>query len=268
MSRESSLFSDQDLRRQGVATFLIHAVTSPGYTPAELAALFAKVERDLALAEPASRLDLVTQKAADMVPGAEMAGVSVGRNGKFSTPTATDELALQVDQIQYELAAGPCVDAIMRDTTFNVSDLRTDERWPMFGRRAFEETGIVSMLSFRMFTEYDADLVAGLNLYSRQAGAFGEDSEAIGMLLVTHGALAVSNAVVREHAENLQKALKNSRDIGVAMGVLMQRHKVTRDEAFDLLRVASQTLHRKLADIALTVGDTGELPELPNRTPR
>jgi hypothetical protein len=44
-------------------------------------------------------------------------------------------------------------------------------------------------------------------------------------------------------------------------------HHVTRDQAFDLLRIASLHTHRKVADIAAQLGDTGELPGLPIRRP-
>ncbi|MCW2658134.1 MAG: hypothetical protein JWR06_2327, partial [Jatrophihabitans sp.] len=53
--------------------------------------------------------------------------------------------------------------------------------------------------------------------------------------------------------------LASNRDIGVAIGVLMGLHRVTREQAFDLLRVASQGKHRKLADVARDVADTGSL---------
>jgi AmiR/NasT family two-component response regulator len=43
------------------------------------------------------------------------------------------------------------------------------------------------------------------------------------------------------------------------MGVLMNQHQFTRQEAFDVLRVASQNSNRKLADIAVEVVDTGAL---------
>ena len=55
------------------------------------------------------------------------------------------------------------------------------------------------------------------------------------------------------------KALETNREIGVAMGILMQQHRFTRQEAFDVLRVASQNSNRKLADIAGEVADTGTL---------
>ena len=47
---------------------------------------------------------------------------------------------------------------------------------------------------------------------------------------------------------------------GAAMGVLMQAHKITDLDAFDLLRLASQRSHRKLPDVAEDVLLTGALP--------
>lgn len=40
----------------------------------------------------------------------------------------------------------------------------------------------------------------------------------------------------------------------------MTQHKISREQAFDLLRLASQHTHRKLAEIAYDVADTGALP--------
>jgi hypothetical protein len=169
------------------------------------------------------------------------------------------------DRIQYELSSGPCVDAIVQDTVFNAADLREDPRWPEFGHRAFRTTGIISMLSFRLFIEDDYGLVAGLNLYSRVPNSFDDHSEAIGLILATHGALALTAARAQQKADNLTQALQTSREIGVAMGILMNLHKITRTQAFDLLRIASQHGHRKLADVAGQVADTGHL-ELPDHT--
>ena len=47
----------------------------------------------------------------------------------------------------------------------------------------------------------------------------------------------------------------------------MHQHKITQQQAFDLLRIASQHTHRKLVDIATEVAETGtlELPSLPRR---
>ena len=204
------------------------------------------------------------------MPGAEWASITRGRGGSFETVAATDAVAHQVDQIQYELGTGPCVDAILQETVFCTGDLGADRRWPEFGRRAVAAAGVQSMLSFRLFPEdEDDDLIAGLNLYSRQRDAFDDEAQTVGTLLATHGALAVSAAAAPERAAHLQRALLTNREIGVAIGVLMTQHKITGRQAFDLLRIASQNTNRKLADIAVEVGDTGTLdlpgPAAPDR---
>ena len=228
-------------------------------SPQGLATLYADIGRQLlAFDDPADAFAGITRTAVTVVPGTEWASITWGRDRKFITLAATDPRAEKVDSIQYELSSGPCVDAVVQETTYRSDDLRVDSRWPEFGRRATEATGMSSMLSFRLFLE-DPDVIAGLNLYSTTTSAFDGTSEVIGTLLATHGALAVSAANARQHAAQLERALLSSRDIGVAMGVLMTTHKLTREQAFDLLRVASQTTNRKLADIALDVADTGVL---------
>ena len=116
------------------------------------------------------------------------------------------------------------------------------------------------MLSFRLSNALMADdTIAGLNIYSQTPAAFDATARHAGLLLATHGALAIAAAAHRDRADHLERALDNSRDIGVAIGVLMSQHRLTRDQAFDLLRIASQNTNRKLAEIALEVGATGTL---------
>ncbi len=63
----------------------------------------------------------------------------------------------------------------------------------------------------------------------------------------------------RQAAADLSIALDSNRAIGAATGILMARHQVTQPQAFDLLRVASQTRHVKLREIAREVVETGAL---------
>ena len=114
------------------------------------------------------------------------------------------------------------------------------------------------MLSFRLFVQ--GDTIGVLNLYSRRPAAFDEHGHAVGAVLAAHGAIAMSAARQREHVEQLEDALLSSREIGMAMGVLMGRGGVTQDEAFALLRHASQHLCRKLREVAAEVVETGQLP--------
>lgn len=224
-----------------------------------LATLYADIGRQLLDVDSAAdAFAAITRTAVAVVPGTEWASVTRGRNGTFVTLAATDARAEAVDGIQYDLGAGPCVDAVLKETTFRTGELRADGRWPEFGPRAADEAGVASMLSYRLFLD-DDDIIAGLNLYSTSAAAFDEDAEVVGTLLATHGALAVAAADARQNVAQLRRALLSNREIGVAMGVLMTTYKVTREQAFDLLRVASQNSNRKLTEIAAEVADTGTL---------
>jgi AmiR/NasT family two-component response regulator len=49
--------------------------------------------------------------------------------------------------------------------------------------------------------------------------------------------------------------------IGQAEGILIERERITPDQAFNVLRQASQNLNLKLRDLAQHVVDTGEVPE-------
>jgi hypothetical protein len=84
----------------------------------------------------------------------------------------------------------------------------------------------------------------------------------VGQLLVERAISLVQREQLVAKANNLHRALDSNREIGAAMGILMARHQLTSDQAFDLLRRASQRAHRKIVSIAADVIETGEL-ELP-----
>ena len=71
--------------------------------------------------------------------------------------------------------------------------------------------------------------------------------------------MATEAASDREKMANLEIALATARRIGYAVGILMERHKITDEQAFDLLRIESQRRHRKLREIADYLILTGTL---------
>ena len=145
-------------------------------------------------------------------------------------------------------------------------DLRTDDRWPSYGRRVADELGLDSMLSYRMQLP-SQDTVAGLNVYAEGADGFTDRDAVVGMLLATHGAQAASLVLYDRRVQSLEKALASNRRIGIAIGVLMSSHKLTDEQAFDLLRIAGQNTNRNLTEIAHDVIETGTLDVTPPRWP-
>lgn len=109
-------------------------------------------------------------------------------------------------------------------------------------------------MGFLLFTE--GEELGALNFYSREPGAFTEGSELAGWLLASHAAIAFSSA--RTHAQ-MENAVATREVIGEAMGILMGRHHITEEQAFDVLRRYSQENNIKLREVARLVCEEGTL---------
>jgi AmiR/NasT family two-component response regulator len=67
-------------------------------------------------------------------------------------------------------------------------------------------------------------------------------------------------AALTAEVEQLHLALASRDVIGQAKGILMERYRITGDEAFHRLRLASQNANRKLAALAEELALTGQWP--------
>lgn len=225
-----------------------------------LAATFVDIARSFEAAQsPAETQARITRAAVDTVPGCAHASISmVRRPGPVTTVAPTDDVPARVDLIQYETDEGPCLEAIRDDELVLIDDLTANGRWPRFAARAVAETPVRSILAARLFVQDDT--IGALNLFAASPHSFDEHDAAVATILAGHAALAVSAARDKQQAEQLDRALQSNREIGVAMGVIMARGGMTREQAFTMLREASQRLNVKLRDLAADVADTGQLP--------
>jgi hypothetical protein len=223
----------------------------------------AEAMRDLAdratSAEGQPALDDLVHLAVERVPPARWASLTVLQGKRFRTEASTDDRATQADVLQYDMGFGPCVDAVLVDSVYVSGDVAHDERWLEWGARVNGELGVRSVLSQRLRLGGDAGVIAGLNIYSDAADAFDEHARAVGLVLATHGGLLLNTMRANDRVRNLERALESNREIGVAIGVLMNQHLLSQTQAFDVLRAASQDSNRKLADLATEVVDTGTL---------
>ncbi len=226
----------------------------------QLAALSVEVgQRIGAMTGIEAVLETAVRLAVERIPGADFSSVTRQQDHRFVTVVATDERAVRADAIQYELRSGPCVDAITSGAVRRSDDVSRDPSWPTFGSRAAHDAGVASVMSYRLAFDVDGRR-AGMNVYSTRTGAFDATAVTTAVLLAAHASWAVAADAARTKVANLHRALETSRDIGVALGVLMATQKVTRETAFELMRMASQGAHRKLRDVAAEVAATGRLP--------
>jgi GAF domain-containing protein len=209
----------------------------------------AEVFGDLAVEMQAQKggsdtLQSIVEAAPKVVPGARWAGISLVQGTKIVSEVPTSRSVAELDQLQSDLNQGPCLTALREYHTVHIDDMRTETRWPDFGREALQR-GTRSMLSFQLFVR--SENLGALNLYSDEPGAFSEDSFLIGEILAQHAAVAMIGAAAETQFEN---ALATRDVIGQAKGMLMQRDNLTGLQAFSLLTRASQQTNIKLSDVA------------------
>ena len=199
----------------------------------------------------------VVAAAVQLIPGAQAASISlVVARRQITSQHRTSDLPARVDAIQMETGEGPCLDAAYEHETVRVPDLRHEQRWPKFARRAYD-AGAGSMLSFQLYVQ--GDTLGALNLYNTQPGGFDEESEQVGMLFASHAAVAFADAQKMDH---LDRAIASRDLIGQAKGMLMERYQIDGDGAFRVLTRVSQFSNRPLRDVADELVSTGRLAAL------
>jgi GAF domain-containing protein len=192
--------------------------------------------------------------AARQVSSAEACGMTLSRDATGVTVASSGPLAERADERQYEVDAGPCLESMRTGTVVRVQDMATEDRWTPYPARA-AELGVRSSLSVPLVVEGRKS--GALNLYATEPGVFTADDEATAARWAGQaaGALAVALRIADsdDRADHLLGGLDTRATIGKAVGLLMAQERCTADQAFDLLRIASQRRNVKLRDVAADV---------------
>jgi GAF domain-containing protein len=209
-------------------------------------------------------LQEVALLAARLVPDGMSCGMTMRPNGRPVTVACSDELASQVDELQYQLGDGPCLHALRQGCVVHIEDTAGEADWPGFGAEAASR-GIGSCLALPLIA--DGKPVGALSLYARATRAFGagETRRAERLAENASGALslALRLASYAALADQLRSSLASRTVIDQAIGVIMAQQRCTQARAFDLLRCASQNRNTKLRDIAAAIvtSVSGEPPQ-------
>jgi hypothetical protein len=201
-----------------------------------------------------SFLQTVVDRAAEHVVAgtAEIAcTLTMLREGRLLTVASTDPQATEADQVEYATDTGPCVEAARRGLETIVVDLRSDDRWPEWAEASVR-------LGFRSAAAAPADTGDGaqlaINLYGREPDAFGENEMRRARVYVDEAARALRLCLLlaerAEQSEHLETAMASRSTIDQALGVIMGQNRISRDEAFAILRAASQHRNIKLREVA------------------
>jgi GAF domain-containing protein len=224
---------------------------------------FAKLGR-IKLSE--TDLDGVFHQIADLakltIPGASEVSVTLVPARGAYTPAFTGDLALALDESQYELGHGPCLDAARSTSTQHITDMAAESRWPDWTIRACE-AGAHSSLSIGLPVQ---EAVTGaLNVYATKPDAFDEDALAIAQTFASYAEVAMANAYLYNTqttlAKHMEIAMRSRAVIEQAKGIIMADRRCSADEAFTLLTNLSQHSNHKLRDVAVALVKRATTPK-------
>jgi GAF domain-containing protein len=207
-----------------------------------------------------SVLDKVTELATRILPGRPQASVTILADGRPTTVAASGELADELDQLQYRLGRGPCLEAASTGRPAGIPDTRSERTWTEFAAVAAAR-GVDSVFSYPLPAQ--ELFQGGLNVYARHVGVADDRTRALVSRLAAYAVGPVSNIYLYEsaveRAEHLRAALESRAVIDQAKGILMERFKMTADQAFQILARHSMERNVKLRDVATQFVHTGEL---------
>jgi xanthine/CO dehydrogenase XdhC/CoxF family maturation factor len=208
-----------------------------------------------------SVLQRVTDLATRVLPGQPVTSVTVVERGKPTTAAASGELAFTLDETQYRLGSGPCLSAAATGRPSELLDTQAETDWPEFAAHAAER-GCGSVLSFPF--PAPERVPGALNVYAHRFSV--SDPSTLDSLarFATYAVVPVSNmylyASAVEKVNHLQTALDSRAVIDQAKGILMERFRLTADQAFHALTRVSMETNTKVRDVADRFVVTGELP--------
>jgi GAF domain-containing protein len=195
--------------------------------------------------DAAATLEEIVIQARRCLP--EFEHVSVSRmcpEGTLQTLAATTDLARALDAAQSEAREGPCVDAGEHDETVVVRHAAEEQRWPAYLGKALP-AGLRSQLGVRLAT--DGQGLICLNLHSTTHDDIDDGAIGVAEHFAVHAGLALGRARQEDH---LRTAIGTRTVIGTAIGILMERIGLDRQQAFDHLVAESSRLNRKLREVA------------------
>lgn len=204
---------------------------------------------DDALRELLQKLALLADHA---IHGAQAVSVTVVEDGQYRTINSTGPEALAMDEAQYRENNGPCLIAIRAGDQLKVRIDELEGQACEFVEEA-KRANVGEVISTPLVAGL-GEAMGALNVYVNEGAMVGDDDTRTAQLIADNAAILVGYAFALTNSNQLNDQLREavaSRDIiGAAKGILVHSQACTRDQAFDILRRASQRENRKLRDLA------------------
>jgi len=199
-----------------------------------------------------SILQRVASLSVTAIRACDAAGVSVMDGAQVVTLASSDESVQVVDEIQYRLEQGPCLQAIHDGNIFRIDSIANEKRWPAFVSEASKQ-GVRTCLAVPLIE--DLSTFGALNLYSYRDEVFDNDDEIAAVALAAQASGPLSNMRHFEELGDIAASLTraSASPIDVAIGILMERNGWNRAAAINELRELASMDHGELVPAARIV---------------
>lgn len=191
----------------------------------------------------------------DLVPVSGASITVFGRPGGHSTICVSDGIAVELDQLQFDLGEGPRFETALTGRAAISEDIGSGVHpdWPVFGGAA-ARLGVGAVFSFPI--RIGSALLGVADLYRRDSGPLGVEATARARSLARRvAAPAVERAgrSAKSDEPDSRDAPALRREVHQATGMILIQLDVTADEAFAVLRGYAFTQGRTVEDVARDV---------------
>jgi len=198
-------------------------------------------------------LETVADLARRTIHGATQVSVTLlEQDGSNARSVAfTGDLAIDLDERQYEKGFGPCLDAAEAGTTIRIADTSTEDIYPDFAA-VCKKRGVSSTLSVGLPVPQRS--IGAINIYLKDNVELEEQDIHVAQTFASYAAVALANAALytstADLAEQMEMAMQSRAAIEQAKGIIMGAEGCTGEEAFHILAKQSQRQNRKLRVVA------------------
>lgn len=190
-------------------------------------------------------LHAIAGLARDAIGGFEHVGIVVADpGGAFGSRVATAPFAAALDELQGELGEGPGLDAVTTDVVVRVAPVAEETRWPRYTAEAVGR-GVCAQVAVRLHA--DTLTLGVLTATSVSQAEVSPETERLVELIAAHASVVLGTA---RQVDNLNAALASRQTIGLALGLVMERHRLDEEAAFAYLTRISATTETKLREVA------------------
>jgi GAF domain-containing protein len=177
--------------------------------------------------------------------------------GGLELSAASSEKMELLELFEMQQREGPCFDAYVTGSPVACSDLAAaEQRWSMFVPRALA-AGFRSVYGFPL--RLREEVIGALNVFRTEAGVFSGEDVLAGTAMADMATIGIMHErVVREgrlREQQLEHALENRMVVEQAKGILAERHSLSPDKAFDLLRDYARSNRRPITEVSSGVVD-------------